>query len=103
MDEIPLTELHRHLDGSLRATTVKALAAEMGIHVPDDIYFYPGMGLDEALSKFSFTLALLQTATSLARVASEICSDAREEGSNISKFVRAAASRSEKGCRSPTL
>ena len=80
MDEIPLTELHRHLDGSLRATTVKALAAEMGIHVPDDIYFYPGMGLDEALSKFSFTLALLQTAPSLARVASEICSDAREEG-----------------------
>lgn len=80
MDETPLTELHRHLDGSLRATTVQMLAAEMGIHVPEDIYFYPGMGLGEALSKFSFTLALLQTATSLARVASELCEDARGEG-----------------------
>jgi adenosine deaminase len=75
-----LADLHRHLDGSLRPSTVVELARSLGLEVPADLAFRPGMGLADALSKFSFTLALLQTAESVRRVASEICEDAAREG-----------------------
>jgi adenosine deaminase len=48
--------------------------------VPKDLCFTPGMGLMEALSRFEFTLALLQSTESVARVADEMCLDARLEG-----------------------
>jgi adenosine deaminase len=75
-----LADLHRHLDGSLRATTVAELAARLGLVVPPDLAFQVGMGLDAALERFAFTLALLQDAAAVRRVASEICEDARAEG-----------------------
>jgi adenosine deaminase len=73
----PLADLHRHLDGSLRAKTVRELAAKLGIPVPEKLLFYQGMGLQEALSRFAFTLRLLKTTESVARVAAEICEDAQ--------------------------
>ena len=33
--EYPLADLHRHLDGSLRVSTVEELAARKGIPIPD--------------------------------------------------------------------
>jgi adenosine deaminase len=71
-----LPDLHRHLDGSLRPSTVEDLATD----VPPDLCFKPGMGLTEALSKFAFTLSLLQTPEAVERVAREICEDAEKEG-----------------------
>ncbi|MDG1480835.1 MAG: hypothetical protein P8R54_14665 [Myxococcota bacterium] len=73
-------DLHRHLDGSLRMQTVAALAAERGLTVPPDLAFNDGMGLSEALSRFAFTLSLLDTPQAVARVAAEICDDATAEG-----------------------
>lgn len=73
-------DLHRHLDGSLRRTTVDELAAQNGVEVPYDLAFHAGMGLPEALSKFAFTLSLLQKPEEVKRVASEICEDAATEG-----------------------
>lgn len=75
-----LADLHRHLDGSLRPSTVVALATQLGVAVPDDLLFTPGMGLGAALSRFEFTLSLLQTADAVRRVASEVCEDAYREG-----------------------
>src|SRR5687767_5784205 len=76
----PFADLHRHLDGSLRPATVEALAARAGLKVPADLLFRAGMGLDEALSKFAFTLSLLQAPEAVRRVAAEMCEDAAADG-----------------------
>jgi adenosine deaminase len=75
-----LADLHRHLDGSLRARTLAELAARTDTPVPDDLAFRAGMGLEEALSKFAFTLSFLQNPAEVRRVAHEICEDAAAEG-----------------------
>ncbi|MFH1842194.1 MAG: hypothetical protein ABIF77_03230, partial [bacterium] len=75
-----LSDLHRHLDGSLRLSTVEELAGRLGIPIPDPLYFRPGMGLEAALSCFDFTLSLLQDPAAVTRVAAEMCEDAVEEG-----------------------
>ena len=77
---VPLSDLHRHLDGSLRRSTVEELAASRGIAVPAELPFYPGMGLVAALDRFQFTLALLEEPSAVRRVAGEICEDAAREG-----------------------
>lgn len=75
-----LSDLHRHLDGSLRPSTLSELAAALGSRVPADLKFQPGMGLAEALARFAFTLSLLRTPAAVERVAREICEDAAAEG-----------------------
>ena len=75
-----LADLHRHLDGSLRPATVAELGEVVGVVVPSDLAFYAGMGLAEALSRFAFTLSLLEHPAAVRRVASEICEDAAAEG-----------------------
>ncbi len=73
-------DLHRHLDGSLRPGTAVALAAQAGVTVPAELRFHPGMGLDAALERFAFTIAVLQDQTSVQRVAAEIAEDAARDG-----------------------
>jgi adenosine deaminase len=76
----PLADLHRHLDGSLRESTLRELAAPLGVRIPDGFRFFPGMGLAAALSRFELSLAVLQTPAAVQRVGSEICEDAAAEG-----------------------
>ena len=75
-----LADLHRHLDGSLREGTLRELAAAAGVAVPAALKFVPGMGLAGALERFRVTVAALQRAEALARVAAEICEDAARTG-----------------------
>lgn len=75
-----LADLHRHLDGSLRRSTFHELAASIGHEAPDDLRFFAGMGLDDALACFVHTLAVLQTPAAVERVAREICEDAAADG-----------------------
>ena len=77
---MPHPDLHRHLDGSLRAATLAALAAPLGLTVPADLAFSPGMGLMAALSRFAFTLSTLQSPEAVRRVAAECAEDALREG-----------------------
>ncbi len=52
-------ELHRHLDGSLRYQTLSELNVQQtGTPLPaeEDIRFFEGMGLADALSRFQITL-----------------------------------------------
>ncbi len=71
-----LADLHRHLDGSLRVDTLRALAGS----VPEDLRFFAGMGLQAALARFAFTVGALRTPHAVRRVAAEICEDAAAEG-----------------------
>src|SRR5688572_8010194 len=73
-------DLHRHLDGSLRAATLDELARNSGVVVPPSLRFHEGMGLDAALAEFDFVLSLIQSPSSVRRVAAEICDDAAREG-----------------------
>ena len=75
-----LSDLHRHLDGSLRLETLRELAMRDGVEVPEDLAFQPGMGLEAALERFRVTLAVLQNEGAVRRVAAEICEDAEREG-----------------------
>ncbi|MBR58535.1 MAG: adenosine deaminase [Myxococcales bacterium] len=77
------SDLHRHLDGSLRLSTLRDLADDAGVALPQDeseIHFFAGMGLDQALARFGITLSVLQTPDAVRRVAAEICEDAASEG-----------------------
>lgn len=75
-----LADLHRHLDGSLRRSTLDELAAERGIALPPEVGFREGMGLTAALAQFAVTLSVLQQAPAVRRVAAEMCEDAVREG-----------------------
>ena len=70
-------ELHLHLDGSLRRSTLEELARDAGVKVPTDLLFHAGMGLTEALSRFAFTLSLMAHPREVRRIAAEICEDAK--------------------------
>ena len=76
----PLADLHRHLDGSLRTTTLEELADQVGVALPERVGFEPGMGLGAALAQFDLTLSLLQHPEAVARVAAEMCEDADDDG-----------------------
>ena len=75
-----LVDLHRHLDGSLRLSTLSEFARADGVQVPEALCFFPGMGLDQALARFAFTLGRLNTPDRVARDAAEICEDAARDG-----------------------
>ncbi len=75
-----LSDLHRHLDGSLRPATLRQLAAQQGVIVAEPFGFYTGMGLQAALDCFRTTLAVLQSPAAVRQVAAEICEDAAQEG-----------------------
>ncbi|MHC5066774.1 MAG: adenosine deaminase [Planctomycetota bacterium] len=85
---LPKTDLHLHLDGSLRLATVRELAAERKIrlpaHDPQALQRFLQVGLEcqsleEYLRVFDVTLPLLQDAQALTRVAFELAEDAHRE------------------------
>ncbi|MTV27106.1 adenosine deaminase [Nitriliruptoraceae bacterium ZYF776] len=85
----PKVLLHDHLDGGLRPATVLELADEIGHELPttDETeltawFFQGGRGADlvRYLEAFSHTVALLQTAPALQRVARECAEDLAADG-----------------------
>ena len=75
----PKTDLHRHLDGSLRKSTIFDLAEKFAVEIPADFTFKPHMTLGRALEYFQTSLLLLQEIPELTRVAAEICEDGEDE------------------------
>jgi adenosine deaminase len=85
---LPKTDLHVHLDGSLRLGTLIDLARERGIGLPSfsdeglrETVFRPQYGnLGEYLEGFRHTVSVLQDRESLERAAFELCEDCQAEG-----------------------
>lgn len=85
---LPKTDLHLHLDGSLRLSTMIELAKTHEIELPS--YTEEGMrelvfkdqykNLGEYLHGFAFTCAVLQTSEALERAAFELAEDCFNEG-----------------------
>ena len=88
LKRIPKADLHVHLDGSLRLSTLIELAKKEGVELPD--YTEKGLrqkvfkdkyaSLVEYLKGFSYTGAVMQNAENIERVAYELGQDAIAEG-----------------------
>ncbi len=85
---LPKTDLHVHLDGSLRLSTILDLARQQGVSLPatDEEGLRAAIGcgkvcgtLVEYLRGFDITLQVLQTAAALERTAFELAEDAHAE------------------------
>lgn len=81
-----LSELHVHLDGSLRAETLNDLLHKKNKgyaslrELEDALCFKKGMDLPRCLNSFETSLSVLQTTDALERVASELVQDLSSDG-----------------------
>ena len=85
---LPKTDLHVHLDGSLRLETILDIARADGIELPasdvEGLRAAIGCGnefgsLVEYLRGFDITLRVMQTEAALERIAFELAEDAHRE------------------------
>ncbi|MDB5212522.1 MAG: Adenosine deaminase, partial [Myxococcaceae bacterium] len=88
IEKLPKTDLHVHLDGSLRLKTILDLAEKQRVELPakDEDGLKKAMNLGENcgslveyLKAFDVTLRVLQTADALTRAAYELAEDAAKE------------------------
>jgi len=107
-EHLPKTDLHVHLDGSLRLETVLDLAKEEGVTLPatdvDGLRAAMNIGqntgsLVEYLKAFGVTLAVLQTPTGLYRAAYELAQDAAAENVRYMEVRYAPMLHTQKGMR----
>ena len=85
---VPKTDLHVHLDGSLRISTLIELAKEYNVELPS--YTEEGLrelvfkdrynNLGEYLKGFQYTVGVLQSEVALERCAYELAIDNQVEG-----------------------
>jgi adenosine deaminase len=87
-ESLPKTDLHVHLDGSLRLKTILELAKEDRVELPaytiEGLNEAIGVGrncgsLTEYLRGFAITLSVMQTDSALSRIALELAEDAHRE------------------------
>jgi adenosine deaminase len=88
LEQLPKTDLHVHLDGSLRPATIWELAQADEVEVPADSadgvrrWFtqdLPERDLVGYLSRFDVTTSVMQTPEALERIAFELVEDAAAE------------------------
>jgi adenosine deaminase len=85
---LPKTDLHVHLDGSLRLSSLIEMAQERKIALPSQteaglrelVFRERYKDLPEYLEGFTYTVAVLCDPESLERAAFELCEDAQAEG-----------------------
>lgn len=88
IQDVPKSDLHTHLDGSMRIPTLIELAREQGVTLPsydeaglNELVFKPVYrDLREYLLGFRYTCAVLLDFEAMERVAFELVEDARAQG-----------------------
>lgn len=88
IEKLPKSDLHVHLDGSIRLETLAELAREYRIELPSytpeglqELVFKPDYdSLVEYLRGFQYTVAVLQSELALERAAYELAVDNQSEG-----------------------
>lgn len=88
IQRIPKTDLHLHLDGSLRLGTLIELAREGGVELPsydeaglrETVFKDQYSSLPDYLTGFAYTCAVLNREENLERVAFELAEDNIREG-----------------------
>ncbi|TVR90426.1 MAG: adenosine deaminase family protein [Spirochaetaceae bacterium] len=83
LEAMPKTDLHLHLDGSLRLQTLIELAREAKVELPawdeaglkEKVFKAHYRDLNEYLAGFAWTTSVMQTAPALERVAYELAMD----------------------------
>lgn len=103
---IPKVELHDHLDGGLRVSTIIGLAKKEGIELPSydekelRDWFIRGCrqkSLPLYLETFQYTTAVMQTKENLERIATEAIEDLHEENVVYAEIRFAPALHTAKG------
>jgi adenosine deaminase len=108
---LPKTDLHCHLDGSLRLRTMLELAEQQGVKLPADTE--AGLAkaikvgarhgsLEEYLKGFEITLSVMQTEEALYRTAYELAMDAHAENCRLIEVRYAPVLHLQKGLK-PTV
>lgn len=109
---LPKTELHCHLDGSLRLKTILELAEQQKIKLPADTEeglakaIHQGevcKSLEDYLVAFDVTLSVLQTEEALYRSAYELAVDAAEENVRYLEVRYSPALHQQKGLKMTTV
>lgn len=85
---LPKAELHCHLDGSVRPSTLielgkeykKAMPAASAEELRDYMLVDDARNLEDYLKRFDVTISVMQTADALERVAYELAADAAKDG-----------------------
>lgn len=86
--DLPKTDLHRHIDGSIRPEVLFKLAKEVGVKLPTDnlqefIKLYQitdkDMSVDDMLRRFGWAIAVMRSQRGLYRVAKEHVHDLKRE------------------------
>ena len=112
IEKLPKTDLHVHLDGSLRLDTVIELAKKHNVELPttdrDKLFrlIYAGEvcnSLDDYLKAFDITLSVMQTEESLERTAFELAEDAWNEGVRYIEVRYAPMLHTREGLRLATV
>jgi adenosine deaminase len=88
LTELPKTDLHVHLDGSLRIPTLIELARQHKVELPsytegglrETVFKDRYASLGEYLKGFKYTVAAMHDAEALERVAAELAEDNQAEG-----------------------
>lgn len=109
---LPKTDLHCHLDGSMRLKTILELAEQQKISLPADTVdglaqaIHMGQmckNLEEYLVAFDVTLSVLQTAEALYRSAYELALDAASENVRYLEVRYSPALHLQKGLKMTTV
>ena len=88
IEKLPKTDLHVHLDGSVRLGTLIELAREYRVNLPsyteeglkDTVFKAKYRNLEEYLAGFSYVIQVMQSEVALERVSYEFAQDNQAEG-----------------------